>query len=86
MLIDFIRKKSSSFIFLSTLHFSLDIDECKKQPYLCGSNGECINLPGGYFCRCNKGYRFVADKGTCKGKQNSHFQNLYYRFCLSVCY
>ena len=29
-----------------------DIDECAVGS-ICGENGQCQNLPGGYFCQCD---------------------------------
>ncbi|KAJ1277153.1 hypothetical protein BS78_05G272800 [Paspalum vaginatum] len=48
-----------------------DIDECelrKSDPakyealYSCVSSSTCHNLPGGYKCKCNTGYRKVKDR------------------------
>ncbi|XP_058635938.1 putative adhesion G protein-coupled receptor E4P isoform X3 [Onychostoma macrolepis] len=33
-----------------------DIDECKDDPDVCGTNADCFSHPGGYSCKCHKGY------------------------------
>ncbi|XP_078374524.1 uncharacterized protein LOC144658076 [Oculina patagonica] len=44
---------------------SVDIDECKKTNP-CSSNSVCKNLPGGYECICNDGYRHhYLDRNIC---------------------
>ena len=44
--------------------YYLDINECKTLDK-CGKNSVCINVPGSYRCRCNKGY--TEDNGVCVG-------------------
>uniref|UniRef100_A0A914P2F5 EGF-like domain-containing protein n=1 Tax=Panagrolaimus davidi TaxID=227884 RepID=A0A914P2F5_9BILA len=48
-----------------------DINECENDATLC-NNGECVNSPGSYFCRCSTGFIGVhCDKeypsGGCSG-------------------
>ncbi|XP_056310595.1 adhesion G protein-coupled receptor E5-like isoform X2 [Danio aesculapii] len=33
-----------------------DINECSETPDICGTNGDCINHPCGFSCRCHQGY------------------------------
>ncbi|XP_055079757.1 adhesion G protein-coupled receptor E2-like [Periophthalmus magnuspinnatus] len=35
----------------------LEIDECTETPTICGSNSECVNEPGSYYCLCLTGYQ-----------------------------
>ncbi|XP_065257208.1 nidogen-1 [Emys orbicularis] len=42
-----------------------DVDECSKQPTICGSNAVCNNQPGTFRCECVDGYRFSDDGRTC---------------------
>lgn len=32
-----------------------DVDECRNDP--CGANSVCHNLPGGFECECQPGYK-----------------------------
>ena len=43
-----------------------DIDECAENP--CGSNAQCVNLPGQYVCSCDKGFKASAATGNCEGR------------------
>ena len=45
--------------------FCRDIDECTEMQEfdLCGSNSECINLPGAYECLCRAGYSGIGKVG-----------------------
>uniref|UniRef100_H3ASA9 Nidogen 1 n=1 Tax=Latimeria chalumnae TaxID=7897 RepID=H3ASA9_LATCH len=45
-----------------------DVDECRENPSICGSNAVCNNQPGTFRCECVEGYRFAADGRTCTGK------------------
>lgn len=35
-----------------------DVNECKTRTKdsMCGPNGRCVNIDGGYFCECNEGW------------------------------
>ncbi|GBP12161.1 EGF-containing fibulin-like extracellular matrix protein 1 [Eumeta japonica] len=35
----------------------VDIDECRRNKYLCGSSEICKNFAGGYVCECAPGYQ-----------------------------
>lgn len=56
-----------------TLWFEcLDIDECLLGLAKCPANSECVNKPGWYQCKCQRGFRAVPDqadptKFTCQG-------------------
>lgn len=44
-----------------------DIDECLLQAAACDPHGaECINMEGGYICKCNGG--FLGNGIECTGK------------------
>lgn len=45
-----------------------DIDECRINSRLC-SNGQCINLEGGYRCDCHIGFEPSPDGKSCIGKK-----------------
>ena len=34
----------------------VDIDECQKDPDICPSNEECINIPESFICKCKPGF------------------------------
>lgn len=52
---------------ISSLHFSLDVDECTTGNG--GCDDECVNLDGSYICRCTQpGYYLQADEHDCKCK------------------
>ena len=42
----------------------LDIDECTTGAYVCDKKATCINKPGSYACKCNKGYEGDGKKCT----------------------
>ena len=56
-----------SFNQLYQLH--LEVNECVKNPRICSSDKECLNLPGSYRCvaKCSRGYKRVGS--GCQGKQ-----------------
>ncbi|KAJ8015560.1 hypothetical protein DPEC_G00027390 [Dallia pectoralis] len=41
-----------------------DIEECDKDPELCGEGGICQNLIGSYRCQCSDGYTNYGNNGT----------------------
>ncbi|KAK7446068.1 hypothetical protein BaRGS_00040292, partial [Batillaria attramentaria] len=41
-----------------------DIDECLKDPHICGNDKICINTIGSYTCSCLEGYE-LDDSGHC---------------------
>ncbi|XP_049319662.1 nidogen-2 isoform X7 [Astyanax mexicanus] len=43
-----------------------DVDECVEGLSVCGSQSECVNLPGSHTCRCLSGYEFEQDGRTCR--------------------
>ena len=43
----------------------IDIDECAVDSDKCDPNAICTNTPGGFTCRCKKGYR--GNGITCTG-------------------
>ncbi|XP_060798509.1 adhesion G protein-coupled receptor E1-like isoform X2 [Neoarius graeffei] len=38
-----------------------DINECRENKTICGSNADCSNIAGSYYCTCHSG--FVASNG-----------------------
>ncbi|KAM4771433.1 nidogen-1 [Rhinophrynus dorsalis] len=42
-----------------------DVDECREQQNICGSNAICNNHPGTFRCECDEGYQFLEDGRTC---------------------
>jgi len=45
----------------------LDIDECAENGRIC-LNGQCVNEPGSYKCRCSPGFQLSPDGAFCLGK------------------
>lgn len=41
-----------------------DLDECSSNPCV---NGDCINTPGSYHCKCHEGYQGTPTKQACIG-------------------
>lgn len=58
-----------------------DVDECLNNPCV---NGDCVNTPGSYYCRCHKGYQGTPTKQACIGKslirEKSRFLNKMFFF------
>ena len=53
-----------------TVSFS-DVNECElnmTDPRKHGCEYECIDVAGGYACKCRAGYRFHADLRSCRGE------------------
>jgi len=44
------------------------INECETGQNDCHKNGECIDLPGGYECRCKAPYRDESPRGSKTGR------------------
>ncbi|AWP05023.1 putative nidogen-1-like [Scophthalmus maximus] len=42
-----------------------DVDECRENLWLCGSNAVCSNQPGSFRCECESGFTFASDGRTC---------------------
>ncbi|XP_072015831.1 protein kinase C-binding protein NELL2-like [Amphiura filiformis] len=40
-----------------------DIDECTLGTHSCVGNSHCINLPGSFYCECNKGFASALGHG-----------------------
>lgn len=51
-----------------TLHFFLDVDECKDIAFICGLDGICINKNGSYDCVCPEGQKPNPKDKRCEGK------------------
>ena len=46
----------------------VDVDECKKNPNICGNGGKCENLDGSFKCSgCKNGALLNKDKTKCVG-------------------
>ena len=52
-------------IFISSLLFFLDIDECTSGADNCGINAVCTNTHGNFTCTCQHGY--TGDGVICVG-------------------
>lgn len=50
----------------------VDSNECEEIAGIC-ANGDCINLDGGFSCRCKSGFRLSSTRDSCLGKT---FQNV----------
>ena len=49
----------------------IDIDECKEDNG--GCEHECVNIDGGYYCKCPLGYSLSSnDNHTCPGMDHVH--------------
>ena len=49
-----------------------DVNECQTGSYSCHAQGQCVNVPGFYSCKCLPGYTGDG-KSRCEG---TYFQNL----------
>ena len=54
------------------------MDECREDSSLC-SQGECLNVPGSFICKCKPGFVMSTDGRFCTGKL---FKKIVY--CLSL--
>ena len=45
---------------------SSDVDECSADVHICGSNANCTNTNGSYYCSCHSG--FTRSGKECVGK------------------
>lgn len=63
--------KDGSWFFVCFLFHSPDVDECVSNPCI---NGDCVNTPGSYNCKCHEGYQGTPTKQACIGM--SGFQHL----------
>ena len=48
------------------------MNECQTGSYSCHAQGQCVNVPGSYCCKCLPGYTGDG-KSKCEG---TYFQNL----------
>lgn len=51
-------------MYIYIISFSLDVDECVSNPCI---NGDCVNTPGSYHCKCHEGYQGTPTKQACIG-------------------
>ena len=58
---------ATSNLFIWSLSFPTDIDECSMHPEGC-PNGKCVNMDGGFRCKCNIGYELDETGSYCIGK------------------
>jgi len=58
--------------FLSSCFLCIDVDECVSDPCI---NGDCVNTPGSYHCKCHEGYQGTPTKQACIGT-STHVINL----------
>ena len=63
------RDTESVFIVLNGTLFFLDVDECKLPKSFHHCQQICVNTPGSYYCRCEKGFRLSANGKVCIGRQ-----------------
>lgn len=42
-----------------------DVEECVSNPCI---NGDCVNTPGSYHCKCHEGYQGTPTKQACIGQ------------------
>lgn len=59
----------------STLPTCEDIDECQPSRNLSRCSQICVNTPGSYYCKCDKGYRLQADNVTCQDINECQINN-----------
>ena len=49
----------------------IDINECTRQPQVCGPSATCTNTQGGYECRCQAPLTGNPPLEPCKGKEQN---------------
>ena len=59
------KQASTTYFFISFRISHLDNDECGDENG--GCDHICINTPGGFECKCRKGYTLNEDEFTCTG-------------------
>ena len=52
----------------------IDVNECQKQPDICGPFATCTNTQGGYDCRCQPPLTGNPPLEPCKGKYLDTFK------------
>ena len=71
-------------VFLSLLHYAVDVDECQSETDNCSTNAHCINTAGSYTCKCKTGYSGNGVNCTGKGVLFlCDFLNAIYFHCVS---
>ena len=54
-------------------HTHTDVDECEDESNNCSEHAQCMDIDGGFLCRCNIGFRDISislDGTNCTGKLN----------------
>lgn len=54
------------FFFFSSCRWE-DRNECLEIPNVC-SHGECVDIQGGYECRCHHGFKATPNRKMCMGE------------------
>ena len=58
----------------------IDIDECDRDPLICGEFATCTNTIGDYNCTCLEGFEYTDNsQRSCKGTFNSVLSKLVFR-------
>ena len=55
-----------------------DVNECNEKTDECAEHATCVNLPGSYKCKCDKG--FQGDGISCTGKYHIISNKLIYKY------
>jgi len=61
----------------------IERNECIEQPNICGEKGQCRNLRGSYYCRCDRGY--TVDKVSKKCKDFDECSEEKFNYCSHGC-